>query len=752
MNGEFLANRRIELGLSQGKVAETLGYSAQTISLWEKGKGAPSLPIWGKLAALYQLDLEGLLLDKESKANENCESKEFDPASFGPFLRSLRRKEGLTQAELAERIGVPSNAIIRFEQGSSFPELEKFKALAALFRLSYDDLYFCAKPASFSPIPSEEPTFVPLSKRKMPIWVKVLIIAVSAAIVVSAAFGIAVGLSNRNENDGVMSIYESSSSLESTSSFESGDSEQSQTFPSSMENQTSMESIESSVEPIESSESQQDSSESPEEASASEGSYVEGSSSEESFIEESSDEMPESSEPTIPDPVLYHVDFDLGGGTSASYQGPKEVETLDSCLFFDVSKAGYEFKGWLIGDEWIIDENGDYIVSYTLASDIVLTAKYEAINYPIYYVLDGGENNKNNPSFITVNDTVILQNPIKNGFIFVSWYSDEGKENPISSFSGSDLIETGSITIYAKFEYNALDPYNYPKLEFSKLSGNKASVKGISNNKVSGTLTIPGKIILGGEECLVTEIENNAFSSFSEITGIVFPSHIERIGNYAFSGCAGLTGVNLRSETDETIHIGKEAFANCDNLTLVYLSYLVDYIGDDAFVGSNESLIILFQGDYDSEGLGQAWNSEHRPVVPYSLGAAVYGSGNVFYAKAGEGENQGYFAASVRNNPSSVSLVSSISGVPVMGVAHNAFYGASFSSFTLCESMVYIGEYAFAYCSSLSSIFIPESVDTILSNAFLGDTSLTIYCESYSKPYGWSFSWNPSSCPVHWGA
>ena len=211
MNGEFLANRRIELGLSQGKVAEALGYSAQTISLWEKGKGAPSLPIWGKLAALYQLDLEGLLLDKESKANENCGSKEFDPASFGPFLRSLRKKEGLTQAELAERIGVPSNAIIRFEQGSSFPDLEEFKALAALFRLSYDDLYFCAKPASFSPIPSEESTSSPLPKRKMPIWAKVLIIAASAAIGVSAAIGIAVGLNSRNKNDGVMPIYESSS-------------------------------------------------------------------------------------------------------------------------------------------------------------------------------------------------------------------------------------------------------------------------------------------------------------------------------------------------------------------------------------------------------------------------------------------------------------------------------------------------------------------------------------------------------------
>ncbi|MBQ7242677.1 MAG: leucine-rich repeat protein [Bacilli bacterium] len=761
MTGEFLANRRTQLGLSQGKVAEALGYSTQTISLWEKGKGAPGMPVWGKLASLYQLDLEGLLLGEERKGNENCESKEFDPASFGPFLRSLRKKEGLTQAELAKRIGVPTNAIIRFEQGSSFPDLEQFKALSNLFGLSYDEFYFCAPPVRPSIASVEDPSSTLVGKPKKPGWLMPLIIFLSVTISASTAIGIAAGLSNRREKDGTPPIADSSLSFVSEPHEESVESKPILSSSSPLSTQSEPLSPESSGPIIESLESSEESSMevisevySSEESSVSESSAeessIEESSSEESSIEESSSEE-SSEEPSTPSPTLYQIDFDLDGGTSDSYKGPVQAETLDSCLFFDVNKPGYDFKGWQIGGEWIMDENGDYLSEYTLSTDVVLVAKYEAISYPIHYVLDDGENNENNPSSITVNDTVILQNPCKNGFILVSWYSDKEKETPISSISGSDLIEAGSITIYAKFEYNALDPYNYPYLEFTKLSGNRARVKGVSSNAITGTLKIPSKISLGGDECLVTEIADNAFSSFAAITGVTFPSYIEKIGDYAFSGCSGLTAINLRPETEGTIQIGEGAFAHCENLLLVYLSDLVDSIGSNAFVGSSDELIILFQGDYDSSLFGQEWNSEHKPVVPYSIGAGVYRIGNVAYVNAGDEINQGYFATAIRNNPSSVTLESMVSGVPVMGVAHNAFYGAGSSSFALPDSMVYIGEYAFAHCASLSSIHIPINVDTILSNAFLGDGALSIYCESSYKPYGWSSSWNPSSCPIYWG-
>lgn len=763
MNGEFLAKRRIELGLSQGKVAETLGYSTQTISLWEKGKGTPSLPVWGKLASLYQLDLEGLLLDKESKASDICDSKEFNVASFGTFLRYLRKRQGLTQAELAKQLNVPNNAIIRYEQGSSFPGVEEFKALAALFNISFDELYFAIKP-TFTTQP-EDASSSPTPKRKMLLRDKIIIAGVSVIVIIALIIGITLGINSQrkhsenppneenslsidSKNEESISNPASSSftsvSLNSDSSSISVDSSSS-TIETSESSSSSIESIESNASSSSSNEIQSSSLEQPEESSSSE--IITSASS---SIEESTSSSSFSSPSSSSSPVLYLVSFDLNGGTSASYQGAIETESLDSCLFYDVEKPGYDFKGWIINNIWVIDENGNYLVDYALSSSITLTAKYEAIAYPIYYELDGGTNNEDNPSTVTVNDTIILQNPSKSGFNFLAWYSDEAKEAPITSIIGSDLIEEGSITIYAKFEYNKLDPVNYPYLEFSKLNGNKASVKKGSSSLSSGTLTIPDKITLDGVECDVTEIEDNAFSN-TAITGISLPKNIERIGDNAFSGCNGVTAIIVHSYSEEEIQIGERAFANCTNLALVYLYYPVLSIGDDAFINNSDNLIIMFQGDFDIDELGNQWNGDHKPVVPYSLGPGTITEQNVTYVKVGFGETQYYLVAKAENSLTSVNVLSSVYDIPVVGITHYAFYGKSISSITLPDSTMFIGEYAFAYCSSLASIHIPENVDTILDYAFLGDYSLTIYCEANSQPYGWSYLWNPSSRPVYWG-
>jgi hypothetical protein len=59
-----------------------------------------------------------------------------------------------------------------------------------------------------------------------------------------------------------------------------------------------------------------------------------------------------------------------------------------------------------------------------------------------------------------------------------------------------------------------------------------------------------------------------------------------------------------------------------------------------------------------------------------------------------------------------------------------------------------IGYAAFAYCSSLTSIVIPESVTSIGNWAFEYCESLTIYCEAESQPSGWNSNWNSSNRPV----
>ena len=86
------------------------------------------------------------------------------------------------------------------------------------------------------------------------------------------------------------------------------------------------------------------------------------------------------------------------------------------------------------------------------------------------------------------------------------------------------------------------------------------------------------KIVIGGK---VRRLPNGIFSG-REFTEVALPSCLERIDDYAFSGCENLTTINL---SDSIRYIGKSVFSGCQNLTTINLSDSIRYIGDGAFYG-----------------------------------------------------------------------------------------------------------------------------------------------------------------------
>lgn len=61
--------------------------------------------------------------------------------SFGKNLQFLRKMHrGMTQEELAERLGVSRQTVSKWESDAAFPEMEKTLALARLFNCSLDEL------------------------------------------------------------------------------------------------------------------------------------------------------------------------------------------------------------------------------------------------------------------------------------------------------------------------------------------------------------------------------------------------------------------------------------------------------------------------------------------------------------------------------------------------------------------------------------------------------------------------------------
>lgn len=60
--------------------------------------------------------------------------------TFSEKLKSIRKKAGMSQEKLAEKIGVSRQAITKWETDSGIPDIDNMMALSALFNISLDEL------------------------------------------------------------------------------------------------------------------------------------------------------------------------------------------------------------------------------------------------------------------------------------------------------------------------------------------------------------------------------------------------------------------------------------------------------------------------------------------------------------------------------------------------------------------------------------------------------------------------------------
>lgn len=60
--------------------------------------------------------------------------------TFAEKLRSVRRQAGMSQEQLAEKLGVSRQAVTKWETDAGIPDIENIKAVSALFDISIDEL------------------------------------------------------------------------------------------------------------------------------------------------------------------------------------------------------------------------------------------------------------------------------------------------------------------------------------------------------------------------------------------------------------------------------------------------------------------------------------------------------------------------------------------------------------------------------------------------------------------------------------
>ena len=191
--------------------------------------------------------------------------------------------------------------------------------------------------------------------------------------------------------------------------------------------------------------------------------------------------------------IPYTVTFDPQGGspTPDSQQVEKGKVATEPT---NPTKNGYTFTGWYTEKEC----KNKYNFSTAVEDNKTLYAGWEAIQYNITYVLNGGNNDSRNPSTYTKEDTVTFKSPTKENSTFLGWYENaDFSGNPIGSISN----RTGNITLYAKWKTNEAENAKY-KTEYYTEENGKYILRDTSEGegKVGTSVTAVRKTFDGYEE------------------------------------------------------------------------------------------------------------------------------------------------------------------------------------------------------------------------------------------------------------
>ena len=60
--------------------------------------------------------------------------------TFGTMIATMRKEKGMTQLELAEKMGVTDKAVSKWERDLSFPDINSIPKLADIFNVTVDEL------------------------------------------------------------------------------------------------------------------------------------------------------------------------------------------------------------------------------------------------------------------------------------------------------------------------------------------------------------------------------------------------------------------------------------------------------------------------------------------------------------------------------------------------------------------------------------------------------------------------------------
>lgn len=207
-------------------------------------------------------------------------------------------------------------------------------------------------------------------------------------------------------------------------------------------------------------------------------------------------------------------------------------------------------------------------------------------------------------------------------------------------------------------------------------------------NSYSGEVIVPAQVTHDGVTMDVMAVGKNAFRGCSDLTRVVLPSSVTMIDDYAFMGCYKLAEVVM---SDQVTSIGDQAFNSCFALQGITMPRDLRHVGRLAFKDCS-SLQHVEAADMES------W---------LRIDFASHDSNPLTYAHhlhvGGEEVKQVVVPASIG------------------GINDFAFIEATaLESVTIEEGVERIGTAAFAYCTGITRMEMPQSLKDMGKQTFFG--------------------------------